>query len=84
MIWFLFGFHRRSDDTPETQLSRLLQLQAYYAYEDYHEHTLRDVSVLSIRDPKVHPMFPSLILAQHVQFPTIRLKYSKFFHLLCC
>jgi hypothetical protein len=48
-----FGFRRRSDDTPETQLSRLLQLQAYHAYEDYYEHTLRDASVLTIRAPKV-------------------------------
>ena len=37
------------------QLSRLLQLQAYYAYEDYYEHTLRDTSVLTIRDPIIQP-----------------------------
>ena len=30
-----FGFRRRSGNTPATQVSRLLQLQAYYAYEDY-------------------------------------------------
>jgi hypothetical protein len=42
------------------QLSRLLQLQAYYAYEDYYEHTLRDESVLTIRDPKVQPHTPVL------------------------
>ena len=41
-----FGFRPRSDNTPATQASRLLQLQVYYAYEDYYEHTLRDESVL--------------------------------------
>ena len=50
-----FGFRRRSGNTPATQASRLLQLQAYYAYEDYFEHTLRDASVLTIRVPKVQP-----------------------------
>ena len=48
-----FGFRRRSGNTSETQLSRLLQLQAYYTYEDYYKHTLRDASVLTIRAPKV-------------------------------
>ena len=48
-----FGFRRRSGNTTsETQLSRLLQLQAYYTYEDYYEHTLRDASVLTIRPQK--------------------------------
>ena len=50
-----FGFRRRSGNTPAPQLSRLLQLEAYYGYEDYHEHTLRHASVLTIRDPKVQP-----------------------------
>ncbi len=50
-----FGFRRRSGNTPATQASRLLQLQAYYAYEDYFEHTLRAASVLTIRVPKVQP-----------------------------
>ena len=50
-----FGFRRRSGNTQENQLSRLLQLEVYYAYEDYYEHTLRDASVLTIRAPKVQP-----------------------------
>ena len=52
-----FGFRRRSDsdNTEKNQLSRLLQLEAYYAYEDYYEHTLRDASVLTIRALKVQP-----------------------------
>ena len=44
-----FDFCRRSGNTPENQLARLLQLEAYYAYEDYYEHALRDASVLTIR-----------------------------------
>jgi hypothetical protein len=50
-----FGFCSQSGDTPETQLSRLLELQTYYVCEDYYEHTLRDTSVLTIRDPKIQP-----------------------------
>jgi hypothetical protein len=50
-----FGFRRRSDNTEKNQLSRLLQLEAYYAYEDYYEHTLRDASVLTIRALKIQP-----------------------------
>ena len=50
-----FGFPCRSGNTAENQLSRLLQLEAYYAYEDYYEHSLRDASVLTIRALKVQP-----------------------------
>jgi hypothetical protein len=50
-----FGFCRRSENTPATQLSRLLQLETYYAYEEYYEHALRDASVLTIRVLKVQP-----------------------------
>ncbi len=42
-------------ETPATQLSRLLQLEAYYAYEEYYEYVLSDVSVLTIRALKVQP-----------------------------
>ncbi len=52
---FEFGFCRCSGNTPATQLSRLLQLEVYYAYEEYYEHALRDASVLTIRTLKVQP-----------------------------
>jgi hypothetical protein len=47
-----FGFCRRSGNTPATQLARLLQLETYYAYEEYYEDVLRDESVLTIRTLK--------------------------------
>jgi hypothetical protein len=50
-----FGFCRRSGNTQTTQLSRLLQLEIYYVYEDYYEDSLHDPSVLTIRDLKVQP-----------------------------
>jgi hypothetical protein len=50
-----FGFCRRSGNTPTTQLVRLLQLETYYAYEEYYEDVLRDVSVLTIRTLKDQP-----------------------------
>jgi hypothetical protein len=50
-----FGFCRRSGNTPATQLARLLQLEAYYAYEEYYEDVLRDASVLTIRALKDQP-----------------------------
>jgi len=48
-----FGFCRRSGNTPENQLARLLQLEASCTYEDYYEHALCDASVLTIRAFKV-------------------------------
>jgi hypothetical protein len=50
-----FGFCRRSGNTPATQLARLLQLEAYYTYEEYYEDVLRDASVLTIRALKDQP-----------------------------
>ena len=48
-----FVFCCRSGNTPVTQLSRLLQVEAYYDYEKYYEYDLRDESVLTIRTLKV-------------------------------
>jgi hypothetical protein len=48
-----FVFCCRSGNTPPTQLSRLLQVEAYYDYEKYYEYDLRDESVLTIRTLKV-------------------------------
>lgn len=48
-----YGFRGRCDNNSETQAARFQQLVTYYAHQDYYDHTLRDASVLTIRDPKV-------------------------------
>ena len=72
--------HTRANRTPATQVSRLLQLQAYYVYEDYYEHVI--CLFLRFGFPRFILEPPSLTLAQNVQLPIIPLKYSRFFHLL--
>ena len=78
-----YGVRGRCGNNSETQAARFQQLVAYYAQQDYYEHTLRDALSSRFELQRFRSVPLSSILERHVQLPTTLPKYLPFFHLLC-